>query len=181
MSYGSLPVSLCVAGEQLDIDADYRTAIQILIAFGDPDASTAEQTRFMVETLYRHPEEIRDLEEAVKQAGWFLNCGQPEDNMAIPHSKVYDWEQDEQIMLSAVNHVAGQEVRSLPFLHFWTFMGYLNEIGDCLFTQVIGIRQKINNGEKLEKHERAFRRTHPGMVNLREVLTEEEQELLDIF
>ena len=66
-----------------------------------------------------------------------------------------DWEKDEQLIFAAVNHVAGQEVRALPYLHWWTFMGYFQSIDrDDLWATVLLIRQKKARGRRLEPYER---------------------------
>ena len=44
-----------------------------------------------------------------------------------------------------------------------------------LFSSVIGIRQKLNNGKKLEKYEQEFYRNHRNMIDLKRKLSAEEQ------
>lgn len=58
-----------------------------------------------------------------------------------------------------MNKAAGFETRTVKYLHWWTFLGYFNEIGEGLFSSVIGIRQKLNKGKKLENTSRSFTET----------------------
>lgn len=44
-----------------------------------------------------------------------------------------------------------------------------------LFSSVIGIRQKLNKGKKLEKYEQEFYRNHRNMIDLKRKLSAEEQ------
>lgn len=67
------------------------------------------------------------------------------------------------------------EVRSVPYLHWWTFMGYFMEIGDGLVSQVWAIRQKRSKGKKLEKWEKEFERSNPELVKLKKVYSEKQQ------
>ena len=66
-----------------------------------------------------------------------------------------DWEQDYNLIISAVNTRANVlDVRELPFMHWWTFLGYFSDRGECQFSSVTCIREKIAKGKKLEKWER---------------------------
>lgn len=49
------------------------------------------------------------------------------------------------------------EVRALPYLHWWTFLGYYQSVDhDGLFGFVLTIRQKKTRGKKLENTSRSF-------------------------
>ena len=72
---------------------------------------------------------LGDLEPAIKAMYNFFNCGQADGTGTRTSNKLIDWEQDSQLICSAVNKVAGQEVRSIDYLHWWTFMGYYTAIG----------------------------------------------------
>lgn len=43
------------------------------------------------------------------------------------------------------------------------------------FSSVIGIRQKLSKGKKLEKYEQEFYRNHRNMIDLKRKLSAEEQ------
>ena len=86
------------------------------------------------------------------------------------------WEQDAGMIVPAVNRVAGCEVRALPYLHWWTFLGYYMEIGDGLFAQVLNIRQKKSKGKKLEKWEKEFYRENKKIIDLKKEAKRPEQE-----
>lgn len=59
------------------------------------------------------------------------------------------------------------DTRSLPYLHWWTFLGAFGEIGEGLFSQVVHLRHKLSKGEKLSKTEKEFIRKNDDMVRLR--------------
>jgi hypothetical protein len=104
------------------------------------------------------------LQEATDKMYDFFNCGQKEQ----PKNKhrLIDWDKDSMIICSAVNNVAGKEVRGESYLHWWTFMGYYMAIGDCALSTIVNIRYKIANNQKLEKHERKFRTENPQYFNM---------------
>jgi len=80
------------------------------------------------------------------------------------------------MIFSAVNKVAGREIRELEYLHWWTFLGYFNEVGEGTFSFVVGIRHKLNKGKKLEKHEKEFLSQNKELIRLEKPRTREEQE-----
>ena len=70
--------------------------------------------------------------------------------------KTIDWKHDEMIIFPAVNKCAGFEVRSCPYMHWWTFLGIFGEIGEGLFSTVMNIRQKNAKGKNLKNGNASF-------------------------
>ena len=111
---------------------------------------------------------------------WFLDGGDTPKSQN--QRKILDWEQDESIIFPAINKVAGCETREVKYLHWWTFLGLFNEIGDGLFSQVMNIRGKKSKGKKLEKWEREFYSTHKELIDLkRKATSQDEQQELDFI
>lgn len=180
---GALPHTLTIGAEEYEIRSDYRDVLQVFEAFSDPELEQGEKWIVAIYLLFEDfscaddvfeaVESGFDIEEAVKQIIWFISAGkQPGDTKELP---VYDWLQDEQMIFSAVNKVAGRETRSEDYIHWWTFLGYFNEIGEGDFSFVVGIRNKLNHGKKLEKYEREYLSKHKDVVRIRKRLTEEEK------
>ena len=65
------------------------------------------------------------------------------------------------MIASAVNKVAGIEVRATSYIHWWTFMGYYLAIGESPLATIVSIRSKIMEGKKLEKYESKFKNDNP--------------------
>lgn len=173
---GLLPETLEVGGREYDIRTDYRDILRIIEAFNDPDLKSEEKLYICLYILFFDFEEMPpdDYKEAYTRALWFIDLGDdPEDK---PKPRVMDWEQDEKILFPAINSVAGYEVRSCDYLHWWTFMGFFMEIKDGTFSQVMGLRLKKAKGKKLEKWERDFWSSNKRLCVLRTKLTQEEKE-----
>lgn len=170
-----LPESLEVGGSVFSIRTDFRDALKIFEAFNDPDLPDEAKTYIMLKILFPDFEKIPEehLQEAADKAAEFLNGGQPPEDKWKP--KLMDWEQDAAILIPAINKVAGTEIRALPHLHWWTFLGYYMEIGESLFSQVVSIRYKHAHGKKLEKWEREFEKDNRDICRLQKKLTEEEK------
>lgn len=175
---GKLPTTLNIKGIDRAIRSDFRVALLIFQAFNDPELNDQEKALVMMDCLYEDLDSMpqEDYQEAYDQAVWFLDGGIQEDETKYRASKkVLDWEQDEQMIFSAVNKVAGKEIRAVDYLHWWTFLGYFNEIGEGLLSTVISIRQKKNKGKKLEKYEQEFYRENKSLIDIKTRLTKEEQ------
>ena len=91
----------------------------------------------------------------------FFNCGENKSSGMTSQYKLIDWEQDSQLIISAINNVSGKEIRAERYIHWWTFMAYYMAIGDCPLSNIVSIRHKIAKGKKLEKYESEFRRDNP--------------------
>lgn len=186
---GALPEALTVGGMNYPIRTDYRNVLQVLEAFQGPELTQDEKwtvaTYLIFEDFYcaddvwQAIEDGLNQDEVQRQILWFVSAGKPEND--IVELPVYSWYQDEQIIFSAVNKVAGRETRELEYLHWWTFLGYFNEVGEGTFSFIVGIRNKLNYGKKLEKHEKEFLAKNKELVLMKKPLTKEEQEQEDAY
>lgn len=186
---GALPETLTVGERVYPIHSDYRNVLQVFEAFQDPELYPEEKHIVSIFLLFKDftcaddveaaVEEGFDAEEAVRQIAWFISAGKPEsEKNDLPN---YSWKQDEQMIFAAVNKVAGTETRELSYLHWWTFLGYFNEVGEGTFSFIVSIRNKLNDGKKLEKHEEEFYSKNRKLVKIQPILTEEEQEQEDAY
>ena len=97
-----------------------------------------------------------------------------------------DWSQDFQLIVAPINRVLGYEIRSKEYdsntntggVHWWTFLSAYQEIGDCLFAQVVRIREKKAKGKALDKSDRDFYRKNRDLVDIKVHYTEIEDELV---
>lgn len=171
---GQLPRTLEVNGKEYAIRTDYRDCLTILSSFADRNLTNEDRVYITLRILYKEPLPQEDLIEAYNKAVWFLNCGDVSENHPTS-APIYSWEQDEQLIFSAVNKVAGKEIRNLEYMHFWSFIGLFNEIGEGSFSTVLSIRNKKRKNQPLEKWEKDFYREHKSMIDLEIQLTEEEK------
>ena len=82
-------------------------------------------------------------------------------------------------MIPAINRIAGREIRNEDDIHWWTFLGWFMEIGECTYSMVLTIRSKQAKGKKLEKHEQEFYEENKDLVQIKPRLTEEEKRQLE--
>ena len=178
---GQLPTKLNINGVDRAIRSDFRVALLIFQACEDVELDEYEKVRVMIECLFEDEIPIDDYQEANEKAVWFLDGGDLPENKHKSNKKVMDWEQDEQIIFSAVNKVAGKETRAVEYMHWWTFLGFFNEIGEGLLSTVINIRQKKNKHKRLEKYEQEFYCENKSLIDIKAKLTAEEQAEKEYF
>ena len=173
-----LPTSLNIGGVDFNIRTDFRAVLDILIACNDPELDEYAKSEVMIKILFVDWENIPAdlLEEACVQACNFIDCGQKDEKK---RPKLIDWEQDAKIIIPAVNKVAHTEVRSVPYMHWWTFFSYFMEIGDSLFSSVISYRSNRAKKKKTEKWEKEFYKENKALIDFRNELSEEEKEKKD--
>lgn len=190
MTAWELPTSLSIGGREYKIRTDYRAILDILSAMNDPEIfdpgmtekeKDMERTMTMLQILYIDFDSMppQDWQEAADRAKEFIDCGIKDDGK--PKPRLMDWEQDAAIIVPAVNKVAGMDVRSVEYMHWWTFLGFYMEIGECLLSTVVNIRDKKRRGKKLEKWEKEFYQNNKALVDLkskREERSDEEKEAL---
>ena len=149
-------------------NGDYRMVLDCFNVLNDVELSDGERIITSLFIFYSDFDEVEDvlrcddeiLQELVEQMFDFMNCGSQQSG-AKTNFKAIDWTSDEQIICSAINNVANTEIRSVEYCHWWTFMGYFCAIGESVLSTVVGIRNKIAKGKKLEKYETEFRMDNP--------------------
>lgn len=170
-----LPVALEFGGREWPINTDFRDILTILEAFDDTELSDNEKAYICLHNLYVDFEEIpqSEMQTAYEKAVEFIDAGS--EKKKNPR-KTMDWKQDAPLIFPAVNHVAGYEVRSVEYLHWWTFMGFFMEIHDSVYSNVLSLRQKKwVHGKKLEKWEQEYWRNNKEICELKRPETEDDK------
>lgn len=180
-----LPQSIELGGVSYEIRTDFRAVLDILQAMADPELTEDEKTEALLKILFWDPEEIpvKYLQEAADKAVAFIDCGISSEGKS--KTRLMDWNKDSPLIASAVNKNLGKDIRSMKYLHWWTFMGAYMEISEGLFHEILQIRQKKAAGKKLEKWEQDFYRKNKKLIDLSENKqkrpAEEEAELRELF
>ena len=164
------------------VRTDYRCALDIFALLSDPELNQREKAVGAMEIFYFSPGygdiPPRDWQEALEKCFWFLSGGERRGEQKGP--PLMDWEQDFPLICAPVNRVCGQDIRGIPYdpetntggLHWWTFLSYYMEIGDCLFAQVVRIRDMKAHGKRLDKQDREFYRRNRELIDIKTRYTE---------
>lgn len=163
-----LPTSIELSGREYDIRTDYRAILDIFKAIEDKELSEQEKAEVMLKILYIDWQDIPrcDLQTALEKGREFIDCGiSGEERKGVA---LMNWEKDSPIIAPAINKSARMDVRSVKYMHWWTFMAAYMEIHDSMFNQVVQIRQKRSKKQKLETWEREFYQSNKKLIDLEE-------------
>ena len=167
-----------LGGVRYAIRSDYRDVLELLRWLnGQADPALDQSERWYVAMRLFYPEFA-----ALPQSLWpdatqflteFLAAGRREQPR--PGPALMDWQQDAPLIAAGISKAAGQDVRTLPYLHWWSFLAWFDAIGEGSFATVVAIRDKLRRGKRLENWELDYYRTHRAVVELRGVESAEEQ------
>ena len=183
-----LPMQAELGGVRYAIRSDYRDVLELLRWLnGQADPALDQSERWYVAMRLFYPEfaalpqplwpdATQFLTEflAIKQCAKFINCGE-EQREEKRGPQLMDWQQDAPLIAAGISKAAGQDVRTLPYLHWWSFLAWFDAIGEGSFATVVAIRDKLRRGKRLENWELDYYRTHRAVVELRGVESAEEQ------
>ena len=172
MTGWQLPREAVIGGKTYRLHTDYREILEIFKWLQDEEKP--EFLRWYVALALFYEEEIpqEDLREAAEYFRWFVCCGRQEEK--DPGPQLLHWQRDAQDIVADVNKVAGREIRELPYLHWWTFLGWFHGIGEGNLSMLVSVRDKLRRGKKLEPHEQEFYRRNRSRILLRPEETPEE-------
>lgn len=171
MRLWSLPTSATIGGVEYPIHADFRDILDIFRYLDDPDKPEYVRWRIAIALFYEGKIQDDNMQEAMEYLADFIACG---DRDSKPGPRLLDWEQDAQVIVADINKVAGTEIRTMPFLHWWTFVSYFNAIGDGQLSTLVSIRDKLRRRKALEKWEREYYRKNKDRVDLKHKYSAEE-------
>lgn len=162
MNLYSLPQSAVFDSREYPHRTDFREMLTVFSVLNDE--KKPELLRWYTAISYFFTVDIpaEQYGAAMEYLAQFLTCGES----GRPGPKLFDWEQDAAAIIADINAAAGREVRQEK-LHWWTFLSYFHGIREGQLSTLVGIRQKLRRGEKLEAHEQEFYRANPEKVKLR--------------
>lgn len=166
-----LPESAEIGGKRYQLNTDFRDMLEIMRYLEDPDQPEYLRWQIAVALFFEGEIPGEHMQEAMEYLADFISCG---DKDTKPGPKLLDWEQDAQAIVADVNKVAGTEIRSMPYMHWWTFLSYFQAIGEGQLSTLVSIRDKLRRGRKLEKWEQEYYRKNGDRVNLRTRYSAEE-------
>lgn len=178
MSFYDLPTSVDVSGISYEIRSDYRAVLDIITALNDIELTTMDKAMVALQIFYVEFEQIpqEHYGDALQECFKFIDLGKELTDKKSP--KLMDWEQDFQYIVAPINKASGQDIRHLPYMHWWTFMGYYYDIGECTFSTIVSIRNKKAKGKKLEKYEKEYYRDNREIIDFKQNYSSMEEELL---
>lgn len=181
-----LPTAVKIDGEEFHIrnDCDYRVVLDCIEALNDKDLTQKEAIQCALFMFYENSYLIKDINTAIMEMFRIINNGEIEQGEQAQASgsnlPLMDWKHDFKLIAPAVSRILGYDIRTQgKYTHWWTFLGAYQEIGDCTFSFVMSIRNKLRKGKKLEEYEREFYRDNKKIVDLPINLSDEQENWLN--
>lgn len=176
MSPWELPTTAAIGGRLYHLHTDYRDVLEIFRYLDDPDKPEQLRWRIALALFYEETLPPENWQAAMEYLAAFLRGGQQE---ASPGPKLLDWQQDAQLIVADINKTAGQEIRAMPYLHWWSFLSWFHAIGEGQLSTVVSIRDKLRRGKKLESWEQDYYRKNKKRVDLPKRYSPAEQAQLE--
>lgn len=194
-----LPVSVDIGSEKYEIDADFRTIMNIEgIIFGkevtedqknfakemmqeieinEKDAITNAKYYDALKIFYKDniPD---DLEEAMEKILWFYSCGKEETSKTKTKKKVISFEHDFDYINAGFMQDYKIDLFEVDFLHWWKFMSLFSALhDDCKICEIIGYRSaELKN---FDKEQRKRIREMQKIYALQDEISKEEKKRQD--
>lgn len=164
-----LPTQAVIEDRVYEIHTDYRDILELLRwldGTAAPDLDRGERWYVAMRLFYPDFPAMprQDWPAATRFLTEFLSAGRPEP--ARPGPRLMDWQQDAPLIAAGISRATGQDVRALPYLHWWSFLSWFDAIGEGTFATVVALRDKLRRGKKLEPWERDYYRAHRAEVDL---------------
>ena len=172
LSPWALPLQARIGGKTYDLHADFRDVLEVMGYLQDPALPEFIRWQVALGLFFKQEVAPEHSQEAMAYLAWFLTGGNPEGDQ--PGPKLLDWEQDAAAIVSDINRIAGQEIRALPFLHWWTFLSWFHGIGQGQVSVLVSIRDKLRRGKKLEGWEKEFYRQNRDRIQLKKKYSPQE-------
>lgn len=173
-----LPSCVEIDGEKYTIrnNGDFRVILDLICALEDKNL-TDRQRGSLALTIFYGDNIPDNIPEAIEKMMWFVGCGKTSDKKSN-EPPLMNWEKDFDLYIAPMNKVLGQEIRALPYFHWWSFISTYMEIdGKSTFSTVVNIRQKLQKGQKLDDADKEFYKKNYDIINLTE-LSEEDKNWL---
>jgi len=170
-----LQETVAIDGSTYKVRTDFRVILEIFVMLNDPDLDDGDKTEALMQMFYT--ERPKDTEKAIQA---FVDFIEPRKTSGSKRVNLVDWETDFDLIAAAVNHVLGTECRSLPYLHWRSFIGAYMEISpDSLFARVVSMRDKLKTGRRIEKWEWSWYLKNRELVDLPMKFSDNEQNILE--
>ena len=164
MNLWQLPRQAVFGNARYPFNADYRDILEIIGYLGNGQLPQSFRWEIAIGLFYKRTVAQKHRAEAVAYLRRFLTRGREE----TPGPALIHWEQDADAIVADINRISGREIRGERFIHWWTFLSWIDSIGQGQLSQIVSLRQKLRRGEALTPQEREFYRQNQNRVRPRD-------------
>lgn len=180
-----LPKKIRVNNKIYDINYDYKTIINIILAFEDKELTNSEQIYIMLKNLYKEEIPYKDMDEAIKKGIKFIDGGNEiNSEKDLKYKRTYSFKKDGNYIFSGINQTHHINLSENEKLHWWVFLSlFMDMSADCTFGELVYYRKRKNEN-KLTKEEKEQYKKIKKLVDLDEkdeISTQARKEFLDKY
>lgn len=126
------------------------------MAFEDEELAGYEKQMIMLQNTY--PVIPDNVNEAAKQAIWFLNGGkESDDKNSISLMRLYSFAKDASFIFAAFRQTHGIDLQKTK-MHWFEFLALFMDLGsETTFSNLIGLRKRVKNGNASKEDRKAAR------------------------
>lgn len=164
------------------IRTDFRIGLQICACLADEEFNEFERQAQALYLLYGNgiPE---CFEEAIQGLSWFLNGGKEinEQESNKDSEAYFDFTEDARRIETAFRRFYGIDLDSVN-LHWFKFLDYIGDLGECAFTNVIEIRSKKITANMTKEEVNTYRKLKEEYaLKAKKTISPKEQEATEEF
>lgn len=180
-----LPTKIRVNNNIYNINYDYKTIINIILAFEDKELTNSEQVYILLKNLYKEEIHPKDTYEAMKKGLKFIDGGEESDTEDdIKPKRIYSFKKDGNYIFSGINQTHHINLSENENMHWWIFLSLFMDMStDCTFGELVYYRKRKNEN-KLTKEEKEQYKKIKKLIDLDEkdkVPSQARKEFLDKF
>ena len=168
-----LPKTAVIDGKSYDLHTDFRNILQIICWLEREDLPVFIRWQVALGLFYEGSVPEESMPEAMEYLADFIRWGQEN---GTPGPKLLDWQLDADLIIADVNKAAGTELRAMPYVHWWTFLGWFRAIGPGQLSTLVSVREAVQKGRKLEGWQKDYLKENRRRVLMTKPLTQDERQ-----
>ncbi len=155
-----LPTKIKINENIYDINYDYKTVLNIILAFEDNDLLYEEQVYVLVHALYKKEIPECDLEEAIIKGIKFIDCGaEPKEENNVKKPRTYSFSKDGNFIFSGINQTHHIDIEEKENLHWWKFISLFMDMSpDCMFGELMYYRTRKQEGKLTDEEKQNYKK-----------------------
>lgn len=180
-----LPYTVEVAGEEVEINWDFRAMMLFELAMQDPTLDYVEKAQAGLELFFTYDDYAsfsqEDFAEASKALIWFYSGGKdhkPKQNDAEPAKReaIYSFEHDADLIYAAFLSQYKIDLSKVGDLHWWAFQALFKSLNeDHLISKVMTYRS-IKITPSMSNEDKKFYKKMKSLYRLPDMRSQEEKE-----
>lgn len=164
-----LPKYVIIDGKKTAIRSDYRDILEIIKVLQNEELQESvmgdERVICALYIFYPALNDIKNGKGAWEELVNFIDKGNKPTGVR-KQAPLYDFIQDESMIVPAIGQVLGCRIRELEYLHWWDFVDAFMQVGDGMFANVVGVRNRKQKG-KMTKEDKELYKNNRELVDLK--------------